>query len=78
MFLKNFEKRCKIRKDYVIKVRFSKETFKIELEILGKGNIESENDLDKVEYGVILGVAFAVIAIGIGVFMSLRRETSEK
>ena len=41
-------------------------------------NLNDDDSADKVEYGVILGVAFAVIAIGIGVFMSLRRETSEK
>jgi hypothetical protein len=39
---------------------------------------DSNDSSVKIEYGVILGVAFAVISIGIGLFMSLRKETSEK
>ncbi len=46
--------------DHQLKVIFKKETYKVEIEILGEGSFNSENDLENVEYDSSVSVSIIV------------------
>lgn len=51
--------------------------FKEQVNIMNQGNNEEQRDPNSVSYGVVFAAIFAILGIGLGILVSLKKDTSD-